>query len=212
MSNLFKVKLLNKTKDGSAIICCSHYFGDNEYCQNTQSEIYSNTKQNVLWNNLFLPNKTEQPELYTELPIFLQAGTNNVNSLKNKRTVLWRTIDSLETRSDAQFARLIEIEMNSFTLNEDNLRFIKNYINDNFIDKGIVVDASIHKPTDKGNKKNMLYLMCTLRSYKNGVFVNKNREWNSKELLSDWKTNAQDLINKLNSSNPTNNIKSKLKI
>ena len=54
--------------------------------------------------------------------------------------------------------------------------------------------------------------MCTLRSYKNGVFVNKNREWNSKELLSDWKANAQDLINKLNSSNPTNNIKSKLKI
>lgn len=60
------------------------------------------------------------------------------------RQILWNAVEAREIRKDARLAREIEVALQTeFTLRE-NVELLREYITENFVDKGAVADFSIH--------------------------------------------------------------------
>ena len=61
----------------------------------------------------------------------------------NDRATLWNAVEKIERRSDSQTAREVEVALPlEFSLKE-NIEVVKNYINENFISKGMCADFSM---------------------------------------------------------------------
>jgi len=108
------------------------------------------------------------------------------NEYKN-RAVLWNAVEKIERRTDSQTAREVEVALPiEFTL-EENIEVVRNYINDNFVDKGMCADFSIHE--NKGNPHAHILLTTRDISLENLGFGKKNRDWNNVKLLETWREN-----------------------
>ena len=64
-----------------------------------------------------------------------------------------------------------------------------------------LIPQTIAQEQNRKDKDYTAYLMCTLREYKDGKFVNKNREWNNPAKLMKWRSVWVGLLNSaINSS------------
>ena len=107
---------------------------------------------------------------------------------------LWNAVENRERRKDAQLAREIVVALQrEFTLQE-NIALLREYIKDNFVVLGMVVDFSIHD-TGKGNPH--AHIMLTMRDVSREGFGNKNRDWNLKVVLLEWRESWADVNNRM---------------
>lgn len=193
--------------------------------------INSTTKDKVVWNNIILPEKYEQQEMYRELPDYLKYSSKKKLMISNARNVLWKNVNTQEARPDAQLARLFTLSIPHFLTVEESQELLSKFAK-KLVDLGMIVDASIHDHNQIKKNLSMIerlnilqgkqtqqdidsekepaqdytgYLLCTLRDYKNGYFHNKNRSWNATQVLLDlrkeWIFNLYEYI--LNSKNGT---------
>ena len=102
------------------------------------------------------------------------------------RKTLWNTVEKCERRYDAQTAREVQVALPVELSLEDNIKVVQEYINENFIDKGMCADFSIH---DKGDGNPHAHIMLTMRDVDESGFAKKNRTWNKKEYLEEWREN-----------------------
>ncbi len=213
---LYKMSILNR-KNSNPLEAISYYSGE------AQVGYASNSQENVIWNHLGIPDKKENQEKYIEIPQFLKFKNFNKELMSNSRSILWGHIYTRETRADAQFARLFELLIPGFATKEQAVNCIKDF-SKVLIEEGMIVDCSLHqrhnnvsqalidvaKNKDEVKNTNHVadytgFLMCTLRDYKNGFFVNKNREWNDKKKMELWRKEWVKILAKLvNETNPTN--------
>jgi len=103
----------------------------------------------------------------------------------NDRTQLWNAVEKIEQRLDSQTAREVEIALPVEFSMGDNIHLVRNYIADNFTSKGMCADFSIH---DNHNNPHA-HIMLTTRAVSPNGFENKNRDWNNKDLLEQWREN-----------------------
>ncbi len=212
---LYKMSILNR-KNSNPLEAISYYSGE------AQFGYASNSEENVVWNYLAIPDKKENQEKYIEIPQFLKFKNFNKELMSNSRSILWDHVYNRESRADAQFARLFELLIPGFATKEEAINCIKSF-SKVLIEEGMIADCSIHQrhgsiaqplinlAKNKDEVKNNHvadytgFLMCTLRDYKNGVFVNKNREWNDKKKMEHWRKEWVKILAELvNQSSPTN--------
>ncbi|WP_273127783.1 MobQ family relaxase [Bacillus weihaiensis] len=98
------------------------------------------------------------------------------------RDRLWNEVEAVEKRKDAQLAREINIAFPVELLSQEEL--IKNYVQEQFVSKGMIADIAIHLD-DPDNPH--AHIMLTTRSVSENGFGPKNRDWNNKELLNEWR-------------------------
>lgn len=212
---LYKMSILNR-KNSNPLEAISYYSGE------AQVGYASNSEENVIWNFLSLPSKQEQAEKYIELPHFLKLKHFNKELMSNCRSILWDHVYQRESRADAQFARLFELLIPGFATKEEAIGCIKEFA-DILIKEGMIVDCSLHQRNNNShtnlvnlakNKEEIKtphiadytgFLMCTLRDYKNGIFVNKNREWNDRKKMELWRREWVKILSKLVNNATTNN-------
>ena len=89
------------------------------------------------------------------------------------REILWNAVQRKESRKDAQFAREIQVALPKEFTREQQIECLRNYIQDNFVRKGMIADWSIHD-MDKGNPH--CHILLTLRGF------NLDKEWNNKRV------------------------------
>lgn len=113
------------------------------------------------------------------------------------RQTLWNTVEALEKRKDAQLARDV-IAVFPRELSLDQCRaMITEYIDDNFVSKGMVADFSIHEVNaSDGGKNPHAHIMLTMRDISADGFGKKNREWNNLKLVTNWRKSWEDLSNR----------------
>ena len=110
----------------------------------------------------------------------------------NDRAQLWNAVEKIERRLDSQTAREVEVALPiEFSL-DDNIQLVRNYIADNFTDKGMCADYSIH---DNANNPHA-HILLTMRDVSPSGFENKNRDWNNKNLLEQWRENWANECNR----------------
>ena len=108
------------------------------------------------------------------------------------RATLWNAVEKTERRLDSQTAREVEVALPvEFSMNE-NIQLVRNYIAENFTSKGMCADFSIH---DNPNNPHA-HIMLTMRDVSPSGFEKKNRDWNNKNLLEQWRENWANECNR----------------
>lgn len=111
------------------------------------------------------------------------------------RSVLWNNIEHIESRKDSQLARTFICALPRSLSLEENKKLLEEYIQKNFISKGMCADYAIHNDAENNNPH--AHVMLTMREIENGDFSKKkNREWNKKENVELWRRSWSVSINK----------------
>lgn len=125
---------------------------------------------------------------YTEI-----IAPNNIPEWATNRSKLWNAVEAAEKRKDAQLAREINIALPKELSKELQIELTKEFVKDNFVNRGMIADITIHD-NFKGNPH--AHVMLTTRDININGFGNKNRSWNDKELLEQWRKAWAEYVNK----------------
>ncbi|ODP37490.1 Ti-type conjugative transfer relaxase TraA [Sphingomonas turrisvirgatae] len=106
----------------------------------------------------------------------------------NDRTTLWNEVEAGEKRKDAQLAREVEFSIPREMSEKQGVQLARDFVKKQFVDRGMVADLNVHWDKSKdGSPKPHAHVMLAMRDVGPEGFGNKNRDWNSTELLKDWR-------------------------
>lgn len=108
------------------------------------------------------------------------------------RSELWNEVERSEKRKDAQTAREIEVALPVELSLEEQAEMVREYAKSNFVEKGMCVDFAIH---DKGDGNPHAHIMLTTREVSPDGFGKKEREWNDRQNVEQWRENWADTYN-----------------
>jgi hypothetical protein len=213
---LYRVSILSKKSD-HPLATCAYYCGEHQYDVINSQQYTSHTSDKVVWSNVIIPERDRQHDLYSNLPDYLKFKTQKPDLISNARNILWMSINNRETRADSQFARLFSLAIPYFLTQVEAINLLSNFAKV-LVSDGMIADCALHSiskkpavlslfeqmklmghnekaPTHEESLQDYsAYLMCTLRSYRNGQFENKNRDWNSYQNMIEWRTQWLDAL------------------
>jgi ATP-dependent exoDNAse (exonuclease V) alpha subunit len=100
------------------------------------------------------------------------------------REALWNTVEASEFRKDSQLARLIEVGLPIELSPDEWVALLRDYVAEEFVAKGMIADFCI-----RGDPKNPhAHILLTLRALTSSGFGPKERRWNGKSVLLEWRT------------------------
>ena len=106
----------------------------------------------------------------------------------NDRTTLWNEVEAGEKRKDAQLAREVEFSIPREMNEKQGVKLARDFVQKQFVDRGMVADLNVHWDKAKdGSPKPHAHVMLAMRDVGPEGFGAKNRDWNSTELLKDWR-------------------------
>jgi hypothetical protein len=114
------------------------------------------------------------------------------------RESLWNAVEKAETRRNSQVAKEVQLSLPAELNAEQRLALTRAFVAENFVAKGMVADVAIHAPSREGDERNHhAHIMLTTRAIGPDGFVpTKNRDWNSKAQLQDWRENWAKIQNR----------------
>lgn len=99
---------------------------------------------------------------------------NHVPKELKDRETLWNSVELNEKAINAQLARNFIIALPKELSLEENKKLIKDFIQENFTSKGMIVDLAIHDESSEGNNNIHAHIMTTVRP------INDKGEWQAK--------------------------------
>ena len=93
------------------------------------------------------------------------------------RETLWNAVEKVERGKKAQLAYSFDIALqNEFSM-EENINLARQFLLDNFVSRGMIVDFAVHSPEKEGGISNPhFHVMCPIRPIEaNGKWGNKQR-------------------------------------
>ena len=100
------------------------------------------------------------------------------------RARLWNEVEEAERRKDAQVAREVRVAIPRELRQEERRKLVGDFAQSAFVDRGMVADIAYHG--GKGENPHA-HIMLTTRKLTQEGFGQKDRSWNSKELLASWR-------------------------
>ena len=134
------IKIISRAGGRSAVASAAYRSGEKLYNGETGMTHDFTRKGGVIMSEILLPENA--PERFSN------------------REVLWNEVQQIEKRSDAQFAREIEVALPSEMEREDQIECVRSYIRDNFVSEGMIADWALH---DKGDGNPHAHILLTLR-------------------------------------------------
>ncbi|WP_167956450.1 Ti-type conjugative transfer relaxase TraA [Sphingomonas jejuensis] len=106
----------------------------------------------------------------------------------NDRTTLWNEVEAGEKRKDAQLAREVEFSIPREMNEKQGVQLARDFVQKQFVDRGMIADLNVHWDKAKdGTPKPHAHVMMTMREVDEQGFGKKVRDWNSTELLKEWR-------------------------
>jgi MobA/MobL family len=106
------------------------------------------------------------------------------------RERLWNEAERSELRINSRVAREVQLSLPHELTAEQRKELVTEFVRDNFVAKGMVADVAIHAPSKDGDQRNYhAHVMLTTRIITPNGFTEKQRDWNSTEVLSEWREN-----------------------
>lgn len=112
------------------------------------------------------------------------------------RETLWNAVEAGEVRKDAQLARDVEFAIPREMNEADGIALARDFVAREFVARGMIADLNVHwdKAAD-GSAKPHAHVMLSMREVGPDGFGQKERDWNSKELLQEWRESWTDHVN-----------------
>jgi len=104
------------------------------------------------------------------------------------RAALWNAVEAAETRKNSQVAREIRVALPAELDRDQRIALVRDFCQRSFVGRGMVADIALHGPGREGDERNHhAHILLTTREIGPEGFSTKNRDWNAKELLEDWR-------------------------
>lgn len=167
------VKLVSRSKGGNSVASSAYRSGEYMIDERTGVEHDYTKKSGIDHTEIMLP--AHSPEQFSN------------------RSVLWNEVERIEKRKDAQLCREVELALPRELSNEQKIELVQGYTKDNFVAKGMIADIAIHHM--EGDNPHA-HILLTTREVTEQGFGQKNRDWNNRELLKDWRQSWAEYANK----------------
>lgn len=99
-------------------------------------------------------------------------------------SALWNEVERVERQKNGQTARYFNVAIPVELNNEDKIKLVTEYCQENFVDKGMIADIVFH---DLDSDNPHAHVMLTLKDITPAGFTKKNRDWNDKSLIEKWR-------------------------
>lgn len=106
---------------------------------------------------------------------------------------LWNAVEHAEKRQDSRLAREIEGALPKELKLDEHIQIVEKYVTSNFVNEGMCADISIH---DKDDGNPHFHCLLTTRNISDNGFGNKNREWNKRKYLEQWRREWANVQNR----------------
>ena len=150
----FSISMISRGKNKSAVASAAYISCEkltNEWDGVTHD--YHN-KKGLLHSQIYLPE--------------------NIPKEFQDRSFLWNSVELNEKASNAQLARNFIIALPKELSFEENKNLITDFIQKNFVSKGMIADLAIHQGNDEGNGNIHAHIMTTVRP------LNQDGTWGAK--------------------------------
>lgn len=125
------------------------------------------------------------------------ATPDDAPAWANDRSALWNHVEASEKRKDARLARSIIAGLPRELDQEQNLALIRDFVQENLVSKGMIADFALHEAdAGDGQKNPHVHILITLRPLEADGFGKKNREWDHKNTLLNWRNSWEAHTNK----------------
>lgn len=113
------------------------------------------------------------------------------------RETLWNEVEAGEKRKDAQLAREVEFSIPREMNPAQGVALARDFVQREFVDRGMVADLNVHwDVAADGRPKPHAHVMLSMRQADSDGFGPKVREWNSTEVLTDWREAWANHVNR----------------
>ena len=185
----YTVKIVGRSKGKSIISASAYLNGDVMKNEETGRISYYTSKKEVVYTSLLMCENV--PQEWQDVPAenirrfqksarYKRADNKETTLEKFKLTFqkqrLWNEVLKIEKSSDTQLGRSFEFSLPKEWSRQEQIEYTTDYIQKNFIDKGMCADWSIH---DKGDGNPHVHLLVTMRPF------NPDHSWGNKE-VKDW--------------------------
>lgn len=168
----FNVKVVSRGKGASAVAKAAYISG--EKIKNSYDGVTHDyrKKKEIVHKEILLP---------TNAPLEFM-----------KRAVLWNAVEKSEKRINSQTAKHIDAALPVEISRDEQIDLVQNFCQQCFVSKGMCVDFAIH---DKGDGNPHVHILLTTRRVNENGFTVKDRSWNDKSLLLEWRKLWADWCN-----------------
>ena len=186
----FSVNIISR-RQGRSTVACAAYRSDERLYDERNQRSFQFKKHEV------------EPESFILAP-------SHAPEWVNEREKLWNEVESIEKRWTSQLSREVLIAIPNDLNNEQQRELIENYVQSQFVEKGMVADVNIHRDKDHNPHA---HIMLTMRPFnedgswgekrpftgeldQNGKKIYQDNPWDHKDNVQIWRTSYQELVNK----------------
>ena len=185
----FTVKIVGRSKGKSIIAASAYLNGDVMKNEETGKVSYYTSKKEVVYTSLVMCENA--PPEWMHVPdenikrfqksIRYQRAEDKEAALEKfkitfRKQRLWNEVLKVEKGANAQLGRSFEFSLPKEWSRTEQIEYATDFIQRNFVAKGMCADWSIH---DKGDGNPHVHLLVTMRPFK------KDHTWGNKE-VKDW--------------------------
>ena len=183
----FNVSQIKRSAGQSAIACAAYRAGEKLHSERYNEDNDFTRKGGVVYSEILLPEHV--PREYLD------------------RETLWNSVERTERRADAQLAYSFEVSLQKEFSREENIAMMREYLSEQFVSRGMIVDVSMHEPETDGDPNLHFHFMIPMRPVmEDGSWGPKQKAvtvtdehgrqrknyvsvtgWNSPELLEEWR-------------------------
>ena len=173
----FEAKVVTRSAGRSAVAAAAYRAGDKLQDERYQKLHDYTRKGGILHKEILAPDQV--PEWVSD------------------RGRLWNAVEAKERRKDAQLAREMILALPRELDPGQQRELVAGFVNDNFVARGMVADVSLHlSHASDGGDQPHAHVLLTTREIGPDGFGKKNREWNDRGLLKDWRKQWADQVNR----------------
>ena len=158
----FHVTQISRAAGQSAIASAAYRAGEKLHSDYYGEDSDYTAKHGVLYSEILLP--PHAPE-----------------RLRDRET-LWNEVEKAERRKDAQLAYSFDIALQNELSFEENLELARQFLQENFVAAGMIVDFAIHDPERNGTQT------ASRRNGKNATTPNARPKWRQQRPRSEPRT------------------------
>ncbi|HBM2880202.1 TPA: MobA/MobL family protein [Klebsiella oxytoca] len=107
-------------------------------------------------------------------------------------SALWNEVERVERQNNGQTARYFDVAIPVELSNDDKKKLVAEYCQKNFVDKGMIADIVFH---DLDGKNPHAHVMLTLKTITAAGFGKKDRSWNDKKMMVQWRQSWATMSN-----------------
>ncbi|EDV5021453.1 conjugal transfer protein [Salmonella enterica subsp. enterica serovar Ball] len=107
-------------------------------------------------------------------------------------SALWNEVERVERQQNGQTARYFDVAIPVELNNDDKKKLVAEYCQKNFVDKGMIADIAFH---DLDSNNPHAHVMLTLKTITATGFGKKDRSWNDKKMMIQWRESWATMSN-----------------